>query len=163
MPRIIHTEDLEMPEDVWRPSKPASNTIKLWGAVPREVFQIESGGWEGRSRSGPRQSGPASKRPSSQASNTKALGGGPTGGVPNRIWWLGGSFKGWFLRVESGGWEGAASDRPPQQATKRPSNTIKLWGGGPQGGFANRIRWLGGCGQRPAHAAINQATKQATL
>ena len=39
---------------------------------------------------------------------------------------------------------GAASDRP----TEQPSNTIKLWGAGPQGGFANRIRWLGGSLER---------------
>ena len=74
--------------------------------------------------------GGAAQQASSQATNQhyKALGGGPTGGIPNRIWWLGGPFKRW-----------SEAERPSKQAAMQPTNTIKLWGAGPTGGVPNRI------------------------
>ena len=45
MPRIIHPEDLEMPEDRWKGF--AAGPPRLHAAGPREVLRIESGGWEG--------------------------------------------------------------------------------------------------------------------
>ena len=60
-------------------------------------------------------------------------GRGPTGGLANRIWWLGRSVKGW-----------SEPERPSKRPSKQETNTMKPLGAVPREGLANRIWWFGG-------------------